>query len=118
MSASRCHVLTAVCALAVLVAMASVIIGTWQARADENAALQRYADAEALLALPPIDLEALEAENAAAQAELAEAKAQLEPPSVDPSSDEATSLLVERATAAGLTVRGVIPRSGGRGQVR
>jgi hypothetical protein len=99
--------LAGVCGFAVLLAMASVIVGTWQARADEQAALQRYTDAEALLALPPVDLEALEAQNEAAQAALAEAKEQLEPPSVDPSSDEATSLLVERASTAGLTVRGV-----------
>ena len=103
----RGQILMALCGIAVLLAMGSVIVGTWQARADEQAALQRYADAEALLSLPPVDLELLEAERDSSQAALAEAKAQLEPPSVDPSADEATALLVERAAAAGLVVRGV-----------
>jgi hypothetical protein len=103
----RGQILMAVCGLAVLLALGSVIVGTWQARADEQAALQRYADAEALLALPPVDIDALQAERDAAVADLEAARAQLQPPSVDPSSDAATTLLVERATAGGLTVRGV-----------
>jgi hypothetical protein len=100
-------VLTAVCVVAVLAGVASLLIGAWDARRDEEAALQRYTDAQALLALPPVDLIALQAERAEAVDARAALEARLEPPTVDPASDAATSLLVNRATEAGLTVRGV-----------
>ena len=99
--------LTLVCVVAVVLGVLSLLIGTWDAKRDEEAAAQRYTDAQALLALPPIDVTSLEADRDTANAALADAEAQLAPPSVDPSSDEATTLLVTRATSAGLTVRGV-----------
>jgi hypothetical protein len=101
------RVLTAVCILAVLFSLAAVLAGAWDAQLEEDAALQRNADIEALLALPPVDTAALETERDLAKADLADAQAQLEPPSVDPASDTATALLVERATTGGLAVRGV-----------
>ncbi len=100
-------VLTLVCVVAVVLGVLSLIIGAWDAKRDEEAAAQRYTDAQALLALPPVDVTGLETSRDEANAALAEAAAQLAPPSVDPSSDAATTLLVTLATSAGLTVRGV-----------
>jgi len=101
------RVLSAICAGAVVVAMASVIIGAWDANREEEAALQRYADTEALLALPPVDTAALETQRDEARRSLAAAEALLEPPSIDLASDEATILLVSAAGDAGLNVRSV-----------
>ena len=110
-SGQRLHVparvLTAVCVAAVVISLVSVIVGAWDARRDEDVALARYADAEALLALPPVDTTGLQQELDAANLALATAQALAQPPSVDPSSDAATSLLVRRASDAGLTVRGI-----------
>lgn len=99
--------LTAVCVFAVAVSMASLIIGAWDARADRDAALQRYVDSQALLTLPPVDLEALTAERDAAAEALAAAQALLEAPSIDPASDAATAFLVRGAEQAGLKVTGI-----------
>ncbi len=110
-SGERLHVparvLTAVCVVAVLLSIGSLFAGTWKAHNDEETALRRYADAEALLALPPVDTTGLENELAGSKAALATAEALALPPSVDPSSDAATSLLIQRATASALNVRGL-----------
>jgi hypothetical protein len=102
------RVLTAACVVAVLASIASLMVGAWDARRDKNEALQRYADTQALLALPPIDVEELRASRDAAVAARAGAEDLLAPPSVDPSSDDATTLLVQSAGAAGLVVRGIV----------
>lgn len=101
------RVLTAACVVAVLVSLASILIGTWSAQHDEETALRRYEDAEALLALPPVDITSLQEEVTASKAALAAAQALAKPASVDPSSDAATSLLVRRASESGLSVRGI-----------
>jgi len=110
-SGERLHiptrVLTAACVVTVLVSLASVLLGTWDAKKDEEIALTRYADAEALLALPPVDTTGLETGLEVSRLALATAQALAQPPSVDPSSDAATSLLVRRASDAGLNVRGI-----------
>src|SRR3990172_11448011 len=110
-SGERLHiparVLTAACVVTVLVSLASVLLGTWDAKKDEGIALTRYADAEALLALPPVDTTGLETGLEVSRLALATAQALAQPPSVDPSSDAATSLLVRRASDAGLNVRGI-----------
>jgi hypothetical protein len=110
-SGERLHVparvLTAVCAAAVLLSIASLLAGAWKAERDQETALRRYTDAQALLALPPVDTSALEQELAASKDALAVAQDLARPPSVDPSSDAATTLLVRRAAAAGLNVRGL-----------
>jgi hypothetical protein len=99
--------LTGACVVVVLLCIASLLVGAWTAQRDTDAALQRYTDTQALLALPQTDITVLETERDAAKAALAAAEAQLAPPSVDPSSDDATSLLVRRATEAGLAVKGI-----------
>jgi hypothetical protein len=101
------RVLTGACVVAVLISLASILIGTWSAQQDEQTALRRYQDAEALLALPPVDTTALQEEVTASKDALATAQALAKPASVDPSSDAATSLLVRRAAESGLGVRGI-----------
>ena len=101
------RVLTAVCIAAVALSMAALVVGLWDARRDRDAALQRYVDTQALLALPPVDVDAATAERDRVATALTEAEGALEAPSVDPSSDAATALLVRSAEAAGLRVAGV-----------
>lgn len=101
------RVLTSVCIAAVALSMAALVVGLWDARRDRDAALQRYVDTQALLALPPVDIDAAKAERDTVATALREAQAALAPPSVDPSSDAATALLVRSAESAGLRVAGV-----------
>ena len=101
------RVLTAACVAVTVAAVAAVVAGIWTAQRDEQAALRRFDDAQALLALPVVDTSALQAELAASKNAVATAQALAAPPSVDPSSDASTALLVRRATEAGLKVGGV-----------
>lgn len=101
------RVLTAVCIGAVAVSMTALLLGVWDARRDRDAALQRYVDTQALLALPPVDIDGAVQERDSVAAALTDAEAALEPPAVDPASDTATALLVRSAEAAGLRVAGV-----------
>ena len=114
------RVLTAVCVVVTLAAVASVLAGIWTAQRDEKAALRRFDDAQALLALPVVDTSALQADLTAVQNAVATAEALVGPPSVDPSSDASTALLVGRAAAAGLTVgavASVAPSEAKNGQI-
>jgi hypothetical protein len=101
------RVFTAVCIGAVAVSMTALLLGVWDARRDRDAALQRYVDTQALLALPPVDIDGAVQERDSVAAALTDAEAALEPPAVDPESDTATALLVRSAEAAGLRVAGV-----------
>lgn len=101
------RVLTAACAIAVVLSLASLLVGAWDARRDREDALRRHVDAQALLALPPVDLDALQAERDEAAAALADVEAALLPPSIDPASDAATALLVRSSEESDLRVTGV-----------
>lgn len=101
------RVLTTVCVIVTVAAVASVVAGIWTAQREEQSALRRFDDAQALLALPAVDTTALRAEVAASKNSVATAQALAAPPSVDPSSDASTALLVRRATDAGLVVAAI-----------
>jgi hypothetical protein len=101
------HALPVACVVAVIASIASLLVGTWDAQRDEEAARRQYADVRMLLAQPPVVLSQLEEERDAALASRDAAQALLEPPSVDLSSDAGTVLLVERAGDAGLVVRAI-----------
>jgi len=74
---------------------------------DEHTAETQYLDATRLLAVPPVPIATLQTELAAARASLASVEASASQSTIDPASDDATELLVERAQAAGLTVSGI-----------
>ncbi len=102
------RVLTAICVFAVAVSMASVFVAIHNAHRDEAAARQRYADARALVALPPLSTESLKEDLASAKATLATAQAVVAVPTgTVVAADDPTALLVTRAQAAGLTVKGI-----------
>lgn len=94
-------------AICLVLAFASVIAATYNARRDEAAARTRYQDAQVLVALPPASNGALQDDLASLKAQLATAEAGIGAPTIDPSSDGLTSLLVREAGAAGLGVKGV-----------
>lgn len=102
------RLLTAACVSVVLLCIASLLVGAWTANRDAETALQQYTDTEALLALPPVDVSALEAERDDVRASFSAVEALLKPPSVNPASDAATTLLVRRATDGGLAVKGIV----------
>ena len=76
-SGERMHiparVLTTVCVVVTLAAVASVLAGIWTAQRDEKAALRRFDDGQALLALPVVDTSALQAELATSKNAVTEA---------------------------------------------
>jgi hypothetical protein len=99
--------LATACVLLAVVVIASLVVETVNARRDEDIASRRYADAEALVALPPISDDSLKSQVAAATNALATAQTVASPPAIDPASDVATALVVQRALAAGLAVKGI-----------
>lgn len=101
------HVLAGVAGAVVAICLASLIVGIRSAHRDESAARSRFADAQALLALPPIDTSALVAQLDQTNADLAAEQATAAAPSIDPSSDAAAALLVRHSEAVGLAVKGI-----------
>lgn len=101
------RVLTAVCAVAVVATMTSMAVAIRSAHRDQRAAQARFADAQTLLAVPPLSGDSLKDDLASVQASLATAQAEAAPPALDPASDSTTALLVTRAQAAGLAVRAI-----------
>lgn len=94
-------------AAAIITVYASLFAAIHNARRDESAALRHYGDAHALLVSPPPSVDMLMSERDAARAALAAARAQLVPPDVDLASDDATTMLVRQAEAAGLGVSAI-----------
>jgi hypothetical protein len=101
------RVFVAAIVIVLVLAFASVISATHNARRDEDAARIRYQDAEALVALPPASNESVRDDLASVQQQLATAEAGIGAPTIDPASDALTALLVRAATSAGLAVKGV-----------
>lgn len=91
----------------VLIAYAAMAAGIYTANKDKRIAETRYLDMVTLVEAPPPQLEPLRAELQAAQATLAELQRASGVATIDPSSDEATALLVRRAQEGGLAVKGV-----------
>jgi hypothetical protein len=94
-------------AVCLALAFASVIVATRNAQRDEAAAERRYADAQALIALPPASRESLAQDLDVVKQQISTAQASLATPSVDAASDALTSLLVRGASDAGLSVKGI-----------
>ena len=65
------HVLAGVTAAVVAICLASLLLGIRNAHRDESAARARFADAQALLALPPIDTSALDSRLSGTKSDLA-----------------------------------------------
>ncbi len=101
------QILVGITAAMIAICMTSVLLGIHNARRDETAARTRFADAQALLALPPIDTASLQQQlDAAKQTLTLEAISAAATP-IDPASDAAAELLVRRSEAAGLAVKGL-----------
>lgn len=101
------HVLAGVAAAVIAMSMASLVLGIRSAHRDASTARVRFADAQALIALPPIDTSALTAQLDQAKADLAAEQTIAAGSSIDPSSDAAAALLVRHSEAMGLAVKGI-----------
>lgn len=101
------RMLVGLVAAVLAIAFTSALLGVREARLDEDAARVRLADAEALLALPPISSDDVRAQLEQAKAQIATFDASADEPSIDPGSDAATTVLVLHSQAAGLAVKGI-----------
>ena len=99
--------MVALAAGAVAFAYASLFAAIYNAQRNEAGADQRYADTRTIIEAPPADLDAPTRELTAASDALERARINMQPPSIDPASDEMTTLLVTRAQASGLAVASV-----------
>ncbi len=100
------HVLAGLVIGVVVVVFSAMLLGTRDAHRDESTARQRYLDAEAIAALPPVSTDTLREEVEAAKAQLAMSQA-VAARTVDATSDTTIASLVETAQQSGLSVRGV-----------
>jgi hypothetical protein len=101
------RLLAGLLALCAVVAFASLLAATYNARRDKDMAQHRFADLQALLALPPMSTDSLQEDLDSVKLQIAMQVALSAPPKVDPASDAATSLLVRTAQGAGLSVKGI-----------
>jgi glycine cleavage system regulatory protein len=95
------------CAVAIAITAGSLFAAIHNARRDEDTARARFADAQALLSLPPVSTAKLESDLALVNLTLGLTRINTDTTALDPASDETTALLVRRATADGLTVKGI-----------
>jgi hypothetical protein len=93
--------------ICILVVYAAMFASMRTSATDEEAAEARYLDTMQLLTVPPVPIATLEAELSTAQNRLALVENSATHSSIDPASDEATAMLVRRATEAGLSVTSV-----------
>jgi hypothetical protein len=101
------RILLALAAGCVVLVYASMLTATYTSRQNEAADERLYADTLTLIEAPAPDLAKLNTDLDAAKARLVEAEARVAPPAIDPSSDQATALLIRSAGASGLAVTGV-----------
>ena len=100
------HILLGAAAAIVVVCLAGILAGMHNAERDRKAALTRYNDAQALLALPPLSTDGLKADLATAKFQVGVAQLQ-SAQSVDLASDDVIAQLVREAQTSGLAVSGV-----------
>ena len=94
-------------AFIVALGMASLFAGIYAAHQDEDAARKRFADAQALIALPPASTDSIQEDLVVVRNAIATAEAAAAPAATDPSADAATSVLVRGAQTSGLTVKAI-----------
>lgn len=99
--------LVSLVAAVLAISFTSALLGAREARLDEDAARVRLADAEALLALPPVSSADLRAQLEQAKAQIATFDTSEDEPAIDLGSDAATTVLVLHSQAAGLAVKGI-----------
>jgi hypothetical protein len=99
--------LVAAAALCVVLVYAAMIASIRAERTDLRNSEQRYLDAAQLLSVPPVPVATLQADVAGAKASLAWVEGRARHSTIDPASDDATELLVQRAQQGGLTVAGI-----------
>ena len=94
-------------AFIVALGLASLFAGIHNAQRDEDAARARFADAQALVALPPASMDSIQEDLVAVRNSIATAEAAAAPAGIDPSVDATTTVLVRGAQASGLTVKAI-----------
>lgn len=101
------HILAGAAAAIIAISLTSLVIGIRDAHRAETAAQTRFADAQALLALKPIDTTALQIQVDQAKQDLASEQKIAAASQIDPLSDTSATLLVRHSESVGLTVKGI-----------
>lgn len=94
-------------AVVVAIGLLALVAGIRDAHHSEDAARARFADAQALIALPPASTDSIAEDLTSVNNQIATAQAEAAPASPAPSGDAATTLLVRGAQAAGLSVKAI-----------
>jgi len=94
-------------ALVVALGLAGLFAGIYNAHRAEDAAHSRFADAQALVALPPASTDSIQEDLTVVHNQLATAQAAASPAAIDASGDETTTVLVRAAQTSGLTVKAI-----------
>ena len=91
----------------IAICVTSLVLGISHARRDADDSQRRFADAQALLAVPPVDTSVLEQKLNDAKSQLAAEQAFAADAQIDPASDAEITLLVQRSEQAGVQVQGI-----------
>ncbi len=94
-------------AFVVALGLSGLLAGRYNAQRAEDAAHIRFADAQALVALPPASTDSIQEDLVIVRDQLATAEAVASPAAVAASGDATTTLLVRTAQTAGLTVKAI-----------
>lgn len=94
-------------AIVVAIAMLALIAGLRNAHRAEDAARARFADAQALAALPPASTDSIQDDLASVNSQLATAQAAAAPAATATSGDATTTMLIRTAQNAGLSVKAI-----------
>jgi hypothetical protein len=94
-------------AVVVALGLAGLLAGLHNAQRAEDAAHKRFADAQALSALPPASTDAIQEDLTVVRNQLATVQAVASPPASNSTADETTTVLVRSAQNAGLSVKAI-----------
>lgn len=104
-------------AIVVAIAMLALVAGLRNAHRAEEAARARFADAQALAALPPASTDSIQEDLASVNSQLATAQAAATPVSTATSGDATTTMLIRTAQDAGLSVKAIADVASGQTKV-
>ncbi len=104
-------------AVVVVIAMLALVAGLRNAHRAEDAARARFADAQALAALPPASTDSIQDDLASVNSQLATAQAAAAPAATATSGDATTTMLIRTAQDAGLSVKAIAGVASGQTKV-
>ncbi len=104
-------------AIVVAIAMLALVAGLRNAHRAEDAARARFADAQALAALPPASTDSIQEDLVSVNKQLATAEAAAAPAPTATSGDATTTMLIRTAQDGGLSVKAIAGVASGQTKV-